>query len=57
MTYSHESILVVKQLQSVEKAIKWLKESTDLEVDSTDPQYTYFLIGKKKGVVEYFTDK
>lgn len=47
----------MKQLQIVERVIKWPKQSTDLDVDSTDPQYIYSLFGKKKEVVEYFTDK
>lgn len=56
-SHSHKSIFVVRQLQTVEKVIKRLKKSTDLDVDSTDPQNTYSLFGKKKGVVEYYTDK
>lgn len=50
-------ILVTKQLQAVEKVIKWPKQSTDLNVASTDPQHTYSPFGKKKGVVEYFIGK
>lgn len=51
MAHSHESIFVVKQIQTVEKVIKLPKQRTDLDVDSTDSLYTYSLFGKKKGIL------